>query len=100
LRQECSATVDIIPLFLRASPDFEVKEGDLIVSYPAKEDHKIAENMVCIHHIPSGVTLQSSGILECVVSCYTLVYCILCRLYNMRFLMQEKETGLQTGSKL
>ncbi|KAL9295285.1 Peptide chain release factor PrfB3 [Arabidopsis thaliana] len=59
--EECSATVDIIPLFLRASPDFEVKEGDLIVSYPAKEDHKIAENMVCIHHIPSGVTLQSSG---------------------------------------
>ncbi|KAG7561174.1 Peptide chain release factor [Arabidopsis thaliana x Arabidopsis arenosa] len=59
--EECSATVDIIPLFLRASPDFEVKEDDLIVSYPAKENHKIAENMVSIQHIPSGITVESSG---------------------------------------
>uniref|UniRef100_A0A1J3GY96 Peptide chain release factor PrfB3, chloroplastic n=1 Tax=Noccaea caerulescens TaxID=107243 RepID=A0A1J3GY96_NOCCA len=57
----CSATVDIIPLFLRASPDFEVKEEDLIVSYPGKEKHKVAEHMVCIKHIPSGRTVESSG---------------------------------------
>ncbi|VVB05971.1 unnamed protein product [Arabis nemorensis] len=57
----CSATVDIIPLFLRASPDFEVKEEDLIVSYPAKENHKLAEQMVRIQHLPSGITVESSG---------------------------------------
>lgn len=77
LRQECSATVDIIPLFLRASPDFEVKEDDLIVSYPAEENHKIAENMVSIQHIPSGITVESSGMIRVY---YTSVYCILCRL--------------------
>ncbi|CAA7060568.1 unnamed protein product [Microthlaspi erraticum] len=52
----CSASVDIIPLFLRASPDFEVKEEDLIVTYPGNENH-----MVCIQHIPSGITVKSSG---------------------------------------
>ncbi|KFK34955.1 hypothetical protein AALP_AA5G215700 [Arabis alpina] len=57
----CSATVDIIPLFLRASPDFEVKEEDLIVSYPAKENHKLDARMVRIQHIPSGITVESSG---------------------------------------
>lgn len=53
--------MDIIPLFLRASPDFEVKEDDLIVSYPAKENHKFAEQMVRIQHLPSGITVESSG---------------------------------------
>lgn len=77
LRQECSATVDIIPLFLRASPDFDVKDEDLIVSYPAEENKKLAEHMVCIQHIPSGITVESSGISK---AQYTLVYCILCRL--------------------
>ncbi|XP_010427587.1 PREDICTED: peptide chain release factor PrfB3, chloroplastic [Camelina sativa] len=60
-KEECSATVDIIPLFLRASPDFDVKDEDLIVSYPAKENKKVAEHMVCIQHIPSGITVESSG---------------------------------------
>lgn len=95
LRQECSATVDIIPLFLRASPDFEVKEDDLIVSYPAEENHKIAENMVSIQHIPSGITVESSGMIEYITLQFTAFYAD----YNTRFLMQEKETVLQTGSK-
>ncbi|CAH2063870.1 unnamed protein product [Thlaspi arvense] len=57
----CSASVEIIPLFLRASPDFEVKEEDLIVSYPAKENQKLDEDMVRIQHLPSGITVESSG---------------------------------------
>ncbi|ESQ44352.1 hypothetical protein EUTSA_v10006006mg [Eutrema salsugineum] len=57
----CSASVEIIPLFLRASPDFEVKDDDLIVSYPAKDNHKLAEHMVRIQHLPSGITVESSG---------------------------------------
>ncbi|XP_010516326.1 PREDICTED: peptide chain release factor PrfB3, chloroplastic-like [Camelina sativa] len=68
-KEECSATVDIIPLFLRASPDFEVKDEDLIVSYPAKENKqenkqvelKDEDLMVSIQHIPSGITVESSG---------------------------------------
>ncbi|EOA24141.1 hypothetical protein CARUB_v10017374mg [Capsella rubella] len=59
--EECSATVDVIPLFLRASPDFDIKDEDLIVSYPGKENKKLAEHMVCIQHIPSGITVESSG---------------------------------------
>lgn len=59
--------MDIIPLFLRASPDFEVKEDDLAISYPAKENHKLAENMVRIQHLPSGITVESSGILEYII---------------------------------
>ncbi|KAG5386284.1 hypothetical protein IGI04_037754 [Brassica rapa subsp. trilocularis] len=56
-----SASVEIIPLFLRASPDFEVKDEDLVVTYPAKENNKLAEQMVRIQHLPSGITVESSG---------------------------------------
>ncbi|CAN8279727.1 unnamed protein product [Cochlearia groenlandica] len=57
----CLANIDVIPLFLRASPEFEVKEEDLIISYPSKDNSIIAENMVRIRHIPSGITVESAG---------------------------------------
>ncbi|XP_065855253.1 peptide chain release factor PrfB3, chloroplastic isoform X3 [Euphorbia lathyris] len=56
-----SACVDVIPLFLGAAPDLEVKDEDLIISCTLHEENSSGEPTVCIQHIPTGISVQSSG---------------------------------------
>ncbi|CDY33833.1 hypothetical protein HID58_071359 [Brassica napus] len=59
----CYCALLQVPL-LRASPNVEVKDKELVVSYPAKENDTLAEHMVRNQHLPSGITVESFGILE------------------------------------
>ncbi|XP_010554800.1 PREDICTED: peptide chain release factor PrfB3, chloroplastic-like [Tarenaya hassleriana] len=52
---EACATVEVIPLFLRTSPDLKVNDEDLVVSYSS------SENTVWIKHLPTGISVESSG---------------------------------------
>lgn len=58
-----TATVDVIPLFLEKSRDLEIDSEDLIISSPLihGEQKRQTQRIVCIHHIPTGITVQSSG---------------------------------------
>ncbi|KAF3524443.1 hypothetical protein F2Q69_00049268 [Brassica cretica] len=66
----CYCALLQVPL-LRASPNVEVKDKELVVSYPAKENDTLAEHMVRNQHLPSGITVESFGILE-LCTCVTL----------------------------
>ncbi|XP_009401049.2 peptide chain release factor PrfB3, chloroplastic isoform X1 [Musa acuminata AAA Group] len=60
-----SAIVDVIPLFLGGSINMPIDDNDLEISFFSAHKQFPFENgtehAVSIHHIPSGVTAQSSG---------------------------------------
>ncbi|XP_008800239.1 peptide chain release factor PrfB3, chloroplastic [Phoenix dactylifera] len=56
VRETCSAVVDVIPLCLERAIDMHIDDRDLKI----KSGYQ-AEHAVCIHHLPSGITVQSSG---------------------------------------
>nr|XP_018681435.1 PREDICTED: peptide chain release factor PrfB3, chloroplastic isoform X3 [Musa acuminata subsp. malaccensis] len=60
-----SASVDVIPLFLGGSINMPIDDNDLEISFFSAHKQFPFENgtehAVSIHHIPSGVTAQSSG---------------------------------------
>ncbi|OMO68246.1 Peptide chain release factor class I/class II [Corchorus capsularis] len=58
-----SVGVDIVPLFLGTTPDVQISDEDLILSSPLSHGEKQSRTgyMVCVQHIPTGVTVQSSG---------------------------------------
>ncbi|RVW36029.1 Peptide chain release factor PrfB3, chloroplastic [Vitis vinifera] len=61
--QTGSAVVDVIPLFLETAPDLQIDDGDLRISSPSC--HGVEQgrtgHAVCIQHIPTGISVQSSG---------------------------------------
>nr|XP_010938643.1 peptide chain release factor PrfB3, chloroplastic isoform X2 [Elaeis guineensis] len=63
--ETCSAAVDVIPLCLERAIDMHIDDHDLkISSSPSQRENQSgyrAERAVCIHHLPSGITVQSSG---------------------------------------
>ncbi|XP_031258766.1 peptide chain release factor PrfB3, chloroplastic [Pistacia vera] len=59
-----SACVDVVPLFLGTAFDLQINDEDLILSSPSflpGEGKNVRELAVCIQHIPTGITVQSSG---------------------------------------
>ncbi|XP_050226582.1 peptide chain release factor PrfB3, chloroplastic [Mercurialis annua] len=57
-----SACVDVIPLFLGRMYDLKIKDDELIISPPLLSKEKTpTKPTVCIQHIPTGITVQSSG---------------------------------------
>ncbi|KAL2326073.1 hypothetical protein Fmac_025131 [Flemingia macrophylla] len=58
-----SATVDVIPMFLENACDLEIDSEDLIISSPSihGENKRQTDLIVCIQHVPTGISVQSSG---------------------------------------
>ncbi|CAJ1967661.1 unnamed protein product [Sphenostylis stenocarpa] len=58
-----SATVDVIPMFFENSCDLEIDSEDLIISSPSiqGENKRQTDLSVCIQHVPTGISVQSSG---------------------------------------
>ncbi|KAL1549908.1 peptide chain release factor PrfB3, chloroplastic-like [Salvia divinorum] len=63
------ASVDVIPLFINSSADLSIEGEDIQVSYPSYCDDNPqmsrASSAVHIHHIPTGVEVQSTGERSC-----------------------------------
>lgn len=61
--QSSSASVDIVPLFLENTCDLQIDDGDLNIASPSmlEEEQTGTRPSVCIQHIPTGVSIQSSG---------------------------------------
>ncbi|TKY53406.1 Peptide chain release factor PrfB3 [Spatholobus suberectus] len=61
--EACSATVDVIPMFLENACDLEIDSEDLIISSPLihGENKRQTDLTVCIQHLPTGISVQSSG---------------------------------------
>lgn len=55
--------MDVIPLFLETAPDLQIDDGDLRISSPSS--HGVEQgrtgHAVCVQHIPTGISVQSSG---------------------------------------
>ncbi|MCI24931.1 peptide chain release factor 2-like, partial [Trifolium medium] len=69
-----SATVDVVPLFLENARELEIDSEDLIISSPlirGEQQKRQIQRTVCIQHLPTGVTVQSSGkhifVLKCLL---------------------------------
>lgn len=64
--QASLASVDVIPLFINSSADLSIEDEDIQVSYPSycegNPQMSRASSAVHIHHIPTGVEVQSTGI--------------------------------------
>ncbi|XP_015898092.2 peptide chain release factor PrfB3, chloroplastic isoform X1 [Ziziphus jujuba] len=58
-----SAGVDVIPLFLNHVSDQQIDDADLIIASPSvlEEEHSQAKPSVRIQHIPTGISVHSSG---------------------------------------
>lgn len=63
--QASLASVDVIPLFIDSSADLSIDDEDIQVSYPSHCEGNPrtsrASSAVHIHHIPTGVEVQSTG---------------------------------------
>lgn len=75
--QICSAIVDVIPIFLGGSINMPIDDKDLEISYLSSEKQYAHDNRtkpaVSIHHIPSGITVQSSGTLSLQLHSHLLI---------------------------
>ncbi|ESW17557.1 hypothetical protein PHAVU_007G249100 [Phaseolus vulgaris] len=58
-----SATVDVIPMFFENACDHEIDSEDLVISSPSiqGENKRQTDLSVCIQHLPTGISVQSSG---------------------------------------
>ncbi|KAK7339850.1 hypothetical protein VNO77_20536 [Canavalia gladiata] len=58
-----SAIVDVIPMSLENAYDLEIDSEDLIISSPLihGEQKRQTELTVCIQHLPTGISVKSSG---------------------------------------
>lgn len=58
-----SATVDVIPMLLENGCDLDIDSEDLIISSPSihGENKRRTNLTVCIQHLPTGISVQSSG---------------------------------------
>jgi len=72
--QASSATVDVIPMFLENACDLEIDSEDLIISSPLihGENKRQTDHTVCIQHIPTGISVQSSGMHMFLFRCWLL----------------------------
>lgn len=65
VREACSARVDVIPLFLETPLHLHIDDNDIEISsktcYHDGNVPLVIEHAVSVHHIPSGVIMQSSG---------------------------------------
>lgn len=62
--QVTSACVDVVPLFLGTGFDFQIDDEELIVSCSPsllRDGKSQNELTVCLQHIPTGISVQSSG---------------------------------------
>lgn len=61
--QASLATIDVVPMFLENARDQEIDSEDLIISSPLirGEQKRQTELTVCIKHVPTGISVQSSG---------------------------------------
>ncbi|OWM78921.1 hypothetical protein CDL15_Pgr003092 [Punica granatum] len=56
------AVVDIVPLFLGTTSDFHIDEEDLIFLCPSSPEQELhGQCRVIIQHVPTGITIGSSG---------------------------------------
>ncbi|CAK9153535.1 unnamed protein product [Ilex paraguariensis] len=57
------AAVDVMPLFLESAPDLIIDDKDLMISLPpcCEQEQGPLEPAVHIHHIPTGLKVQSTG---------------------------------------
>ncbi|KAL1330484.1 hypothetical protein AAHE18_12G112400 [Arachis hypogaea] len=64
------AIVDVIPMFLENPCDLEIDSEDLIISSPSipAEQKKQTGLTVCIQHIPTGISVQSSVMRESIIA--------------------------------
>ncbi|XP_021283168.1 peptide chain release factor PrfB3, chloroplastic [Herrania umbratica] len=62
-REVSAVGVDVVPVFLGSTPDIQICDEDLILSSPLllEENKSLSGYTVCIQHIPTGITVQSSG---------------------------------------
>ncbi|KAK6232133.1 Peptide chain release factor class I - like 4 [Theobroma cacao] len=62
-REVSSVGVDVVPVFLGSTPDLQISDEDLILSAPLLlgENKSLTAYTVCVQHIPTGITVQSSG---------------------------------------
>ncbi|XWS56858.1 hypothetical protein CRYUN_Cryun09bG0121600 [Craigia yunnanensis] len=58
-----SVGVDVVPLFLGTTPDLQISNEDLLLSPPLLLGEKQSRtgSTVCVQHIPTALTFQSSG---------------------------------------
>ncbi|XP_034920097.1 peptide chain release factor PrfB3, chloroplastic isoform X2 [Populus alba] len=59
-----TACVDVVPLFLGTGFDFQIDDKELIVSCSPsllRDGKSRTELTVCLQHIPTGISVQSSG---------------------------------------
>ncbi|KAF4373633.1 hypothetical protein F8388_025327 [Cannabis sativa] len=63
LNESSSASVDVVPLFLENSYNLQIDETDLNITSSSmlEEEHSRTRPSVCIHHIPTGISVQSAG---------------------------------------
>ncbi|KAA3454125.1 peptide chain release factor PrfB3, chloroplastic isoform X1 [Gossypium australe] len=58
-----SVGIDVVPLFLGTTPDLQISDDDLILSSVLSLGEKQSRTgyTVCVQHIPTALTFQSSG---------------------------------------
>ncbi|KAJ7976714.1 putative Peptide chain release factor [Quillaja saponaria] len=63
LLQASSAGVDVVPMFLGTGSNLQIDEKDLIISSPVTlgEEKSQTQPTVSIQHLPTGISIQSSG---------------------------------------
>lgn len=61
--QSSSAVVDVIPVFVEKALDLQIDDEDLIIESSSIVEEELGEirSSVCIQHIPTGITAQSTG---------------------------------------
>lgn len=61
--QVSSVGIDVVPLFLGTTPDLQISDDDLILSSVLSLGEKQSRTgyTVCVQHIPTALTFQSSG---------------------------------------
>jgi len=74
--QASSATVDVIPMFFENACDHEIDSEDLVISSPSiqGENKRQTDLSVCIQHLPTGISVQSSGMHMFVFICLPLSF--------------------------
>ncbi|PKA66993.1 hypothetical protein AXF42_Ash004484 [Apostasia shenzhenica] len=64
VRETCSASIDVVPLFLENMVDFNIEDREIEISYPSYYYEAFCcktKNAVSIRHIPTNTVVQSSG---------------------------------------
>ncbi|XP_062118404.1 peptide chain release factor PrfB3, chloroplastic-like [Humulus lupulus] len=63
IMQSSSASVDIVPLFFENTYNLQIDDRDLNITSSSmlEEEQSGTRPSICIHHIPTGISVQSAG---------------------------------------